>query len=53
MACMRGPFLQVIAAYCNKRSVDMGSVRFLFDGTRINPNSTPEDVSGDRPGSGK
>jgi Ubiquitin-2 like Rad60 SUMO-like len=43
------PFLvgqQVINAYCQKKSItDPATVRFLYDGTRINPNSTAADVS--------
>ncbi|KAI8470055.1 MAG: small ubiquitin-like modifier 1 [Monoraphidium minutum] len=35
---------KVITAYCTKKAIEPSSVRFVFDGTRINPNSTPEDL---------
>ncbi|KXZ55767.1 hypothetical protein GPECTOR_2g1317 [Gonium pectorale] len=35
---------KVFNAYCNKKGVDPGSVRFLFDGTRVAAQSTPEDL---------
>lgn len=35
---------KVINAYCQKKSVEPNAVRFLFDGIRINPNSSPEDL---------
>jgi hypothetical protein len=31
-------------AYCEKKSIELTAVRFLFDGTRINGTSTPEEV---------
>ena len=34
--------MQVFNAYCNKKGVDTASVRFLFDGNRAKPDSTPE-----------
>lgn len=37
---------QVIKAYCEKKGIEPSAVRFVYDGTRINPNSTPLDVSG-------
>ncbi|PNW72395.1 hypothetical protein CHLRE_16g675637v5 [Chlamydomonas reinhardtii] len=33
---------KVFNAYCNKKGVDTASVRFLFDGNRAKPDSTPE-----------
>ncbi len=33
--------LQVIVAYCNKKGMDTSAVRFLFDGSRVNPSATP------------
>ncbi|KAG2447318.1 hypothetical protein HYH02_007648 [Chlamydomonas schloesseri] len=35
---------KVFNAYCNKKGVDPGSVRFLFDGQRIANESTPEQL---------
>ncbi|KAG2494930.1 hypothetical protein HYH03_006865 [Edaphochlamys debaryana] len=35
---------KVFNAYCNKKGVDTNSVRFLFDGTRVNGSSTPEEL---------
>ena len=31
-------------AFCNRNGVAMNSVRFLFDGNRINGNQTPEEL---------
>jgi small ubiquitin-related modifier len=38
---------KVIAAYCQKKAIEPSSVRFVFDGTRVNPASTPEDLGMD------
>lgn len=35
---------KVIDAYCQKKSVATSSVKFLYDGTRIQPTDTPEDL---------
>ncbi|PNW72396.1 hypothetical protein CHLRE_16g675749v5 [Chlamydomonas reinhardtii] len=35
---------KVFNAYCNKKGMDTASVRFLFDGERVNANSTPEQL---------
>ena len=32
---------QIFKAYCNKQSLDVGAVRFLFDGQRLIPDTTP------------
>ena len=32
-------------AYCEKQGKQAGSLRFLFDGKRIAPTSTPDSVS--------
>jgi hypothetical protein len=32
-------------AYCKKVGADVESVRFLFDGQRVKPEQTPEDVN--------
>jgi hypothetical protein len=39
-ACWR----QIFDAYCSKKSLTRDNVRFLFDGQRINPTSSPLDV---------
>lgn len=31
-------------AYCAKASVDVDQVAFIFDGNRLRPEQTPEDV---------
>lgn len=33
-----------MGAYCSKKSIATDQVRFLFDGTRLNGEQTPEDV---------
>ena len=38
------PFLKIMTAYCKKVGVEADTVRFLFDGTRIRPDQTPEEV---------
>lgn len=37
-------FSKVMAAYCKKVGAEPDSVRFLFDGTRIQGQQTPEEV---------
>lgn len=36
---------QIFDAFCARKALSADSVRFLFDGSRINPNMTPKDVS--------
>jgi len=36
---------QIFDAFCSRKALSSDSVRFLFDGQRINPNMTPKDVS--------
>ena len=33
-----------MTAFCNRQGVAMSSVRFLFDGSRISPNQTPQEL---------
>ena len=35
---------KLMNAFCNRQGVNIHSVRFLFDGQRINPNQTPRDL---------
>jgi hypothetical protein len=42
------PRLQLMDSYCERKSIDRTSIRFLFDGIRIKPDSTPEDVCAQR-----
>lgn len=35
---------KLIDAYCKKQGISRGSVRFLFDGSPIDENKTPEDL---------
>jgi len=37
-------FAKVMSAYCKKVGADQESVRFLFDGQRVRPDQTPEDL---------
>jgi len=37
-------FRKVMIAYCRKVGADQDSVRFLFDGTRIRPDQTPQEL---------
>merc|ERR1712060_419661 len=41
---MTTPFTKIFDAYCSKKSMDKGQVRFLFDGQRINPPATPQEM---------
>jgi small ubiquitin-related modifier len=34
--------VQVMAAYCQKKGLDQGSIRFLYEGQRINDDDTPQ-----------
>lgn len=38
------PLQKLMHAFCNRQGVTMGSVRFLFDGNRINETQTPSQV---------
>eukprot|EP00201_Polytomella_parva_P010343 CAMPEP_0175055840 /NCGR_PEP_ID=MMETSP0052_2-20121109/10314_1 /TAXON_ID=51329 ORGANISM="Polytomella parva, Strain SAG 63-3" /NCGR_SAMPLE_ID=MMETSP0052_2 /ASSEMBLY_ACC=CAM_ASM_000194 /LENGTH=94 /DNA_ID=CAMNT_0016320751 /DNA_START=29 /DNA_END=313 /DNA_ORIENTATION=+ len=35
---------KVMNAFCSKKGIDSSAVRFLFDGARLNPNSTPQEL---------
>lgn len=37
-------FKKLMDAYCKRTGVDPASVRFLFDGVRLQPDETPLDV---------
>lgn len=37
-------FNKVFDAYCKKKSMPANSVRFMFDGNRIQPDNTPAEV---------
>jgi len=37
-------FKEIMLAYCRKTGADVDSVRFLFDGTRIRPEQTPDQL---------
>ena len=38
------PLQKLMHAFCNRQGVTMGSVRFLFDGNRINDMQTPSQL---------
>ena len=38
------PLSKLMNAFCQRQGVALASVRFLFDGTRINEHQTPSDV---------
>ena len=38
------PSRQIFNAFCSRKALQPDAVRFLFDGSRINPNQTPKDV---------
>lgn len=38
---------KVFAAYCAKKSIDVNSVRFVFDGSRVQKDQTPQDLGMD------
>ena len=38
------PLSKLMHAFCQRQGVAIQSVRFLFDGTRINEHQTPSDV---------
>jgi hypothetical protein len=35
---------KLMTAYCDRQSVDLGSIAFLFDGQRLRENQSPEEV---------
>lgn len=37
-------FSRIFGAFCQKLSIDLNTVVFLFDGHRIHPEKTPADV---------
>eukprot|EP00740_Mantoniella_antarctica_P006241 CAMPEP_0181363246 /NCGR_PEP_ID=MMETSP1106-20121128/8588_1 /TAXON_ID=81844 /ORGANISM="Mantoniella antarctica, Strain SL-175" /LENGTH=93 /DNA_ID=CAMNT_0023477555 /DNA_START=41 /DNA_END=322 /DNA_ORIENTATION=- len=37
-------FQKIFDAFCSRKALSSDSVRFLFDGQRINPNMTPKDL---------
>lgn len=41
------PMKKIMQAYCEKQSKDIQSLRFLFDGQRIDPNQTADDMDMD------
>lgn len=44
MVSSQMPFSKIFKGYTTKRNVDPRSVRFLFDGTRINETDTPKSL---------
>lgn len=38
-------FQKIMEAYAGKRSVDATAIRFLYDGQRLAPESTPGEIS--------
>lgn len=38
-------FKKIFEAYCQKLSIPTQSIRFLFDGSRINPEDSPESLN--------
>ena len=41
---MTTPLSKLMNAFCQRQGVQMNSVRFLFDGQRVNQSHTPKDV---------
>lgn len=39
------PLKKLMQAYCERQSVDMNSIAFLWDGARIRAEQTPDEVS--------
>ncbi|WIA14529.1 hypothetical protein OEZ85_003048 [Tetradesmus obliquus] len=35
---------KVMKAYCDKKAIEQTAVRFVFDGQRVNPQSTPQNL---------
>ena len=40
----RTPMSKVMTAFCNLKDRNLASLRFLFDGQRVQPDDTPTDV---------
>ena len=38
------PMQKLMTAFCNRQGVSLASVRFLFDGARINEDQTPKEL---------
>jgi len=38
------PLQKLMQAFCNRQGVALNSVRFLFDGARLSPNQTPQEL---------
>lgn len=41
---MTTKFEKIFNAFCSRKALQPDAVRFLFDGSRINPNQTPKDL---------
>jgi hypothetical protein len=41
---MTTPLNKLMNAFCTRQGIAMNSVRFLFDGQRLTPNTTPKEV---------
>ena len=41
---MTTPLSKLMNAFCQRQGVQLASVRFLFDGSRINQQSTPKEL---------
>jgi Ubiquitin-2 like Rad60 SUMO-like len=37
-------FNKILSAFCQKKAVDQAQVRFIFDGQRVRPEATPEEL---------
>lgn len=38
------PLQHLMQSFCNRQGIAMNSIRFLFDGSRINPNQSPQEL---------
>jgi len=38
------PLRKLIDAYCQRQAIDPNSIRFLYDGNRIQPEQSPKDL---------
>ncbi|PNW72397.1 hypothetical protein CHLRE_16g675861v5 [Chlamydomonas reinhardtii] len=41
---MKTKLEKVIDAYCKKKALDASTIRFLYDGNRVNPTNTPAEL---------
>jgi len=41
------PLKKLIEAYCSRQGLDMNSIRFLYDGNRIQAEQTPKELNMD------